>query len=152
MVEYCIRGTKLLTVKGLISFFLSYVNLKLEQKAQKLKQRMQSFRYAIEGISTVIRDQANMKIHLAATICVVLAGLYFKLNQTEWCLIVICITSVLAAEVFNSAIEYLSDTVTTEQNPLIKKTKDAAAGAVLLIAIGAAICGGIIFLPKILEL
>lgn len=114
-----------------------------------MKHIIHSFKYAFEGILTVIRDQVNMKIHLVAAICVVLAGLFFELNQAEWFAVIICIVAVLSSEIFNSAIEYLSDAVTTEQNPLIKKAKDAAAGAVLIIAIGAIICGGLIFIPKI---
>lgn len=115
-----------------------------------MKQRVQSFQYAIQGILTVIRDQTNMKIHIGAAVFIAIAGWFFQLSNTEWVMIVICIVLVLSAEAMNSAIEYLSDAVTTDQNPLIKKSKDAAAGAVLLVAIGSAICGLIIFLPKMI--
>ena len=61
-------------------------------------------------------------------------------------------TSVLAAEAVNSSIEALADLVSPEYNEAIKRTKDLAAGAVLILAISAAIVGLIIFIPKILTL
>lgn len=114
-----------------------------------IKERIASFGYAFEGIFEVIQSQSNFKIHFLATFLVLLAGYYFSISTTEWCLVVGCITLVLSAETFNTAIEHLTNLVSPEYHILAKKTKDAAAGAVLLIAIGATIIGFIIFLPKI---
>lgn len=115
-----------------------------------LKKRLNSFRYAFAGIADMTRSQANVKIHLTATVVVILAGCYFGLSRTEWCLIVLAIASVLAAEGFNTALEYLTDLVSPNQHPLAGKAKDVAAGAVLLAAIGAAAVGALVFLPKIM--
>ena len=73
-------------------------------------------------------------------------------SSTEWIAIVFAIGSVLAAEAVNSSIEALADLVSPEYNEAIKRTKDLAAGAVLILAISAAIVGLIIFIPKILTL
>lgn len=59
------------------------------------------------------------------------------------------IGSVLAAEAFNSAIEALADRVNESYDEAIKRTKDLASGAVLLLAIAAAVVGLIIFVPKL---
>ena len=59
---------------------------------------------------------------------------------------------VLAAEAVNSSIEALCDLVSPGYNEAIKKAKDLAAGAVLILAIAAATVGLIIFIPKILAL
>ena len=56
---------------------------------------------------------------------------------------------VLAAEAINSSIEALADLVSPEYNEAIKRTKDLAAGAVLILAITAAIVGFIVFIPKL---
>ena len=53
---------------------------------------------------------------------------------------------------FNTAIEACIDLVTREKKELAAKAKDVAAGAVLVKAIIAAIIGGLIFIPKIVEL
>jgi diacylglycerol kinase len=54
------------------------------------------------------------------------------------------------AELFNSALERITDLVSPEQNELAKKAKDYAAGAVLMVAIWAIIVFLIIALPRLL--
>lgn len=97
-------------------------------------------------------QQLNFRLHLIATVMVVSAGLYFKINLTEWIAIVFCCMLVLSMEMLNTAIEKFCDLVTTEIHPLIKIIKDISAGAVLVCAIGSIITAFIIFIPKILLL
>lgn len=80
------------------------------------------------------------------------AGFLLDISQMEWIAVVIVIGAVLAAEAVNSALEALADFVSPEYSEAIKRTKDLAAGAVLLMAIAAAIVGGIIFFPKLAAL
>jgi len=105
------------------------------------------FKYAFAGICRLLATQRNAQVQLAAAVMVVGAGFYFGITQQEWITITLCIVLVLAAEGINTAVENLADALHPEQHPLIGKAKDVAAGAVLLIAIGAAIVGVIIFLP-----
>ena len=116
------------------------------------KERLASFRYAIAGILDVTKSQANLKIHLTIALIVIFFGIFLDISNIEWGVVIGCIALVLSAETFNSAIEYLTDLVAPEYHLLAKKTKDAAAGAVLITAIGSAIIGFIIFLPKIILL
>ncbi|WP_439182165.1 diacylglycerol kinase [Carboxylicivirga taeanensis] len=62
----------------------------------------------------------------------------------------LCIALVLAMELLNSTIEALCDYVSAERHELIRKAKNMAAGAVLVVSIAAFAVGLIIFLPKIL--
>ena len=78
-----------------------------------------------------------------------IAGALLGLSRMEWVAVVVVIGAVLAAEAVNSSIEALADLVSPEYNEAIKRTKDLAAGAVLIMAIAAAIVGLIIFIPKI---
>ena len=116
-----------------------------------LKHRFNSFKFAIAGLFQLFRSEANAKIHLSLAILAILAGLYFSISPIEWCIVVLCIVLVISAEAFNTAIEALTDLVSPDYHDLAKTTKDVAAAAVLLIAIGAAIAGGIIFIPKIIN-
>jgi len=109
-----------------------------------------SFYCAFAGIGNSIKSEINLKIHIFAAALAIGMGLFFKISSSEWLWIFLAIFLVLAAEIMNTAIESLSNLVSPDYHPLIKKTKDAAAGAVLLIAIFALICGLIIFLPKII--
>ncbi len=117
-----------------------------------LGKRLNSFRYAFAGLAEMLRSQANAKIHLTAAVIATAAGAFFGLSATEWCLVVFAIVSVLAAEAFNTALENLTDLVSPGRHPLAGKAKDLAAAAVLLTALGAAVVGAIIFLPKLMKL
>ena len=93
--------------------------------------------------------QHNAWIHAAATGVVVAAGLFFGLSALEWCVVVLAITMVWAAEALNTAIEILCDVVSPDFHPRVEKVKDVAAGAVLICAVGAACVGLVLFVPRI---
>jgi len=103
-----------------------------------------SFAYAITGIIYVVATGRNMKIHLLATMLVIITGLWLGLTRLEWAIITISIFMVLAAETINTAIEKTVDLVTRDYHPLAKHAKNIAAGGVLLTAINAVIVGVLI--------
>ena len=110
---------------------------------------IRSFGYAIRGIAAAVREQRNIKILFSIALCVIVAGLYFQVTGTEWCILLLCIGVVTGSEMLNSSIENLVDLVTRERMPLAGKIKDIAAGAVLLLSIMSLIIGAIIFWPYI---
>ena len=114
-----------------------------------LKNRVKSFGFAFNGLKILMKDEPNAWIHCAAVVCVVVAGFVFHISCMEWVAIVLCIGSVFALEIINSAIENLSDFVSPQKHELIKKVKDLSAAAVLVTAITAVIVAFIIFIPKI---
>ena len=120
--------------------------------ATQLHKRIRSFGYAGKGIAAFVKSEPNAWIHAVATVLVIAFGLYFQLTKIEWCLIIFSIFSVWSAEAFNTAIEHLADTISTEHHPLIGKAKDIAAGAVLLSAIGALLIGIMIIGPYLLTM
>lgn len=103
-----------------------------------------SFLYAIKGILYVCATGRNMKIHLLATVLVILTGLWLGINRLEWAILTLCIFMVLAAEMMNTAIEKTVDLVTLDYHTLAKYAKNIAAGSVLLTAINAVIVGVLI--------
>lgn len=113
------------------------------------RKRLRSFKYAFHGIWLLVRYEHNAWIHCFAAVCVLLAGFLLNLSAEEWIVIAFAIGLVLAAEAINSSIEALADLVSPEYNEAIKRTKDLAAGAVLILAITAAIVGFIVFIPKL---
>jgi len=117
-----------------------------------LKKRLKSFSYAFAGIADLFKTQPNAQIHLVVATCVIIAGFFFQISTSEWCVLVLTMALVLSAEGFNTAIEYLTDLVSPDHHPLAGKTKDVAAGAVLISAIAAVIVGLMIFLPKVMVL
>lgn len=115
-----------------------------------LQQRIKSFKYAFQGIFDLFRSQPNARIHLLAAAVAIVAGCYFSISKTEWAIVLLTIFLVVAAEAFNTAIEYLTDLVSPDYHELAGKTKDAAAAGVLLTAMGAVAVAAIIFLPKMM--
>ena len=116
------------------------------------KKQMKSFTFAWKGILTCAGHEQNITFHLLAAIAVIVAGFIFHITHIEWMVVMLCIGSVIAAELFNSAIERLVDLVSPERNKIAGEVKDIAAGAVLVTAIAAATVGLIVFLPYILAL
>lgn len=117
-----------------------------------LHSRYQSIRFAANGIKTLFREEKNAVIQLLIFALVIVVGLLFRLSDTEWIVIITVSMFVFACECFNTALEALSDFVTGEKNEKIRKIKDLAAGGVLISALGAAITGMIIFIPRFLNL
>ena len=113
----------------------------------ELRKRINSFGYAFKGIASLLKREHNAWIHCMAIVVVTLAGFYFGITRTEWCIVCLCFGMVLAAEGFNTAIERLVDLVSPDFHPVAGDVKDVAAGAVLICAIAAAIIGMIIFIP-----
>ncbi|HMS97931.1 MAG TPA: diacylglycerol kinase family protein [Saprospiraceae bacterium] len=110
---------------------------------------MDSFKYALEGLFVMFKEERNARIHLIMAIGSIVAGVYFNLSLSEWIFLVFAIGLVIALELINTAIENLADFVSPERNEKIKKVKDLAAGAVLIGAISSLIIGILIFAPKI---
>ena len=110
-----------------------------------------SLRYAWNGLC-VASAENNFRIHLIAAIVVFVAGLCFSISRIEWCVVSLSIGVVLAAELFNTAIEKLCDHLHPDQHPNIGKVKDLSAAAVLMVSVGALIVGVSIFWEYMLEL
>jgi diacylglycerol kinase len=117
-----------------------------------IRQRIASFKWALKGLKDLFTHHPNAQIHLLATLMVVPLAIFLQVSLVEWCLLILCIVLVMAMEAMNSALEYLADKVSPEHDELIGKSKDIAAGAVLLCAIGAALVGLLILGPKLYAL
>lgn len=113
---------------------------------------LSSFKNAFNGIFAVIKRERNIKIHIFMMILVIIFGAVLKISKTEWLICLILFGLVISAELFNSAIEETVDLAMPNKNDKAKLAKDAAAGAVLILAIISAIIGLIIFVPKIIAL
>ena len=107
----------------------------------------ESFRHAFDGIKMIVKTERNMKIHLVMTILVTLCAVLFGLTAAEKAIVLSLCALVICAELINTAIENAVDMSTAVFNMYAKRAKDAAAGAVLVISIGAAIAGLVIFVP-----
>lgn len=127
--------------------------MKIEEKEPVTKWKKKSvtekFNVAFEGIFETIRTENHMKFHCFCTIIVCILSLFMDIGKYETLAVIISITLIWVAELFNTAIESCVDMVTKEYNPLAKKAKDIAAGAVLITSINALFVGYIVFERRI---
>jgi diacylglycerol kinase len=107
------------------------------------------FRDAFRGLKAGVRGQATFFVHFFAAVAVIAAAAVLRVDLPEWCLLLLCITVVLVAEMFNSALESMAKAITDENDPHIGNSLDIAAAAVLVASIGAAIVGAIIFIHRL---
>lgn len=110
-------------------------------------KQLRSFGYAWKGIRCCVGKEQNLNFHLIISVIVTVAGIVLDITRGEWTVIILCIGMVIAAELFNTAIERLVDLVSPQRHPLAGQVKDIAAGAVLVCALAAIIIGLIIFVP-----
>jgi diacylglycerol kinase len=107
------------------------------------------FKDAVNGVATVFITQVNFRFHVIAAIIAVAAGFFFRINSSEWCMVIIAIGLVMVAEAFNTSMEFFSDFVSPGKHEQIGKVKDVAAGGVLLASLTAIALATIIFAPRI---
>ena len=116
-----------------------------------MSRLINSFTYAFKGIYFYITSEGNVRIHLLATVLVIGMGCWLHISLKQWILLVLAIGMVHAAEAFNTAIEEIVNFISPQQHPAAGKIKDLAAGAVLIIAITAAMIGVLIFTPLLIQ-
>ncbi|WP_254244041.1 diacylglycerol kinase family protein [Hymenobacter sp. BRD128] len=114
-----------------------------------LRRRAASFGHAFRGVGAALRSELHLQFHAVASVLALGLGLYVKLTGIEWALVALAVAGVWAAELFNTAIETLTNLVSPEYHPLAGKAKDVAAGAVLLAALGALAVGALVFGPRL---
>ena len=116
----------------------------------KRHKLLKSLYFGFKGIWQTIRAERNLKIHLSAAILVIIFGLFLGLTHSDWLAIIIIIAVIIAAEIFNAAIEQTCDLVRDKLNldyEATRNIRDVSAGAALILAIASLILACLIFLP-----
>ncbi len=102
------------------------------------------FRDAFRGLIAGVRGQSSFFVHFFATAAVIAAAAVLGVNRYEWSILLLCITVVLVAEMFNSSLESMAKAITGRNHPHLGNSLDIGSAAVLVAAIGAAAVGAII--------
>ena len=101
--------------------------------------------FAVRGLIAAAKGERNFRIQLCAFAAVAALGVLLRLTVLEWVAVLVCSAMVLGAELMNTAIEAVVDLVSPDFNELAGKAKDISAAAVWVIAMFAAVIGGIVF-------
>lgn len=105
----------------------------------------QKFRCAFRGLGIGIRGQSSFAVHFAAAALTILVAALLRVDRSEWSVLILCVTIVLTAEMFNSALEQLARAVDRSENRHIGSALDIGSAAVLTASLGASVVGVLIF-------
>ena len=105
-------------------------------------------RFALQGLAAAWRSERNFRIQLGALVSVVIVLVALGIEPVWWALVLLTSGSVLAAELFNTALEHLADHLHPQTHVQIQIVKDCAAAAVL-VASCAAIAVGVALLVHV---
>lgn len=107
-------------------------------KNQPLAHRL---RFAAAGLLHGLRAERSLRFETGVFGLVVIALLVLRPGAVWWALVMTTSASVLAAELFNTALERLTDHLHPQIHAEIRIVKDCAAGAVLIAVLGAIAVG-----------
>ena len=102
------------------------------------------FLCAFRGLRVGGQGQSSFFVHLPMACFVLAAAAQLRVTTIEWCVLVLCITIVIAAELINGALETLAKSITLEHNSHIRDALDIGAPAVLVRALGSIVVVGLI--------
>ena len=111
-----------------------------------------SFRSAFKGVGAVLVSERNFQIEMVLGSITIVVMFLVSPSLIEWALVLICIMVVLSLELLNTALENLLDYIDPKFNRAIGTMKDMTAGGVLVAAIGSALVGSLIIIPKLVNI
>ena len=114
----------------------------------KFLKLLRALKFAVKGILYTIKNERNMRIHTTVAFYVLIFSVICNLKPWEYIAVIISISIVITAEMFNSAIESIIDLCSEQYNPIAKAAKDIAAGGVLVLASAAFTVGAILFFTQ----
>jgi undecaprenol kinase len=93
--------------------------------------------HALRGLKDALARERSLRTH---ALLALVAGVGLAVTHAPpvwWALGALAVAGVLAAELFNTALEALADRLHPERHPEIRFAKDVAAAAVAVAALGA---------------
>ena len=108
---------------------------------QKNLSFLHRLRFALAGLGHALRSERSLRTQAAMLGLVLLALIVLRPGALWWAAVLLASAAVLAAELFNTALEALVDHLHPDQHPRIRIVKDCAAAAVLIASLGALAVG-----------
>ena len=91
-------------------------------------------------------------VHVPIAMVVLITGVWIGLEPISISLLMLCVGTVMAAELFNSSLESLAKVITDQADHNVANALDIASGAVLLVSLTAAVVGAVILGIPILQM
>ena len=104
------------------------------RKNQRFRMRLG---FALRGFAHAMRSEASLRLQALAGAAAFAVLCALRPPAVWWALVVLASAAVVAAELFNTAIEHLADVLHPQQSPGVRVVKDCAAAGVLIAVLGA---------------
>jgi diacylglycerol kinase (ATP) len=133
------------------AFLLTIHGVSVCYRHREMKNRpfLQRLRFALAGIAYALRTESSFRTHAIAAATALAALAWLRPAPVWWALVALTTVAVLAAELFNTALEQLADRLHPEEHPQIKVAKDCGAAAVLVFSIGAVVVAAAMLLEAL---
>lgn len=115
---------------------MSYVE-KNNLKKSGIRRFINSVKFSLNGLHHAYLHEQSLTIHLIATVLVIVTGIAFHATPMQWIIILVMMSIIMVAELFNTAIEAVVDMITQEYNEYAKIAKDTASAAVFIASLTA---------------
>ncbi|NLB34520.1 MAG: phosphatase PAP2 family protein [Elusimicrobia bacterium] len=117
-------------------------------KSFKSDNLIKSFDYALKGFVYAVKTERNIRIHIIATILVIILSLFLKISRLELAILILVISLVIICEIINTAVEHIVNMITRKHHPIAKIIKDLTAAAVFFASVSAVIIGYLILFKR----
>lgn len=97
--------------------------------------------FALAGLCGAWQSERSLRFQLSFFAGLLVMMLALGLEPGWWAIVLLTGSVVIAAELFNTALEHLADHLHPGIHPQIRIVKDCAAAAVLIVACGAVAVG-----------
>src|SRR5690554_4530219 len=94
------------------------------ERSKGVHKLRKGFGYAYSGFLDTFKTELNFRFHFFISIAVLLLGIVLGISLFEWFWVFLAIALVMAAELFNTAIEASTNAFSLSYHPFIKKAKD----------------------------
>lgn len=94
-------------------------------------------KFAIQGLKQTWKTERSFRAQISLTVVAIILLLIVRPQMIWWAVFLLIFGAVLAAELFNTALENMIDHLHPEVHPAIGRMKDCAAGAVLILSLSA---------------
>jgi len=108
-----------------------------------------SFKYASQGVVYLFLYHRNMRIIFVMGAAAIISALILDLSGPEMVVLLLTISLVFTAEMFNTGIEVAMDIISSQYHSRAKVIKDIAAAAVLVASVNAAMIGYFLFAKRL---
>ncbi len=116
-----------------------------------LKSLQQKWGYAVIGLITAFKEEKSLMAYVTLFAGLIGLGVYAKLNMIQWSVMSLIMFLLICVEIINTALEAAVDTISFQYNVKVKKIKDIASAATLVMTLGAIVGITLIFVSAFTE-